>query len=58
MIGMLVAYNDADLLSLQGELDLKGHDVSNGYLDNNTAASSPFVIAIKRAGIRGNDRII
>ncbi|KAF8956961.1 general amino acid permease 1 [Flammula alnicola] len=37
MIGMLVAYNDADLLSLQG---------------NNTAASSPFVIAIKRSGIR------
>jgi len=37
MIGMLVAYNDADLLSLQG---------------NNTAASSPFVIAIKRSGIK------
>ncbi|KAH9479305.1 Dicarboxylic amino acid permease [Psilocybe cubensis] len=36
MIGMLVAYNDEDLLSLQG---------------NNTASSSPFVIAIKRAGI-------
>jgi amino acid transporter len=37
MIGMLVAYNDEDLLSLQG---------------NNTAASSPFVIAIKRSGIK------
>ncbi|KDR80803.1 hypothetical protein GALMADRAFT_1108102 [Galerina marginata CBS 339.88] len=37
MIGMLVAYNDADLLSLRA---------------NNTAASSPFVIAIKRAGIK------
>ncbi|KAF4611143.1 hypothetical protein D9613_007110 [Agrocybe pediades] len=36
MIGMLVAYNDEDLLNLK---------------DNNTAASSPFVIAIKRAGI-------
>jgi len=37
MIGMLVAYNDQDLLSLQG---------------NNTAASSPFVIAFTRAGIK------
>jgi len=36
MIGMLVAYNDPELLSLKG---------------NNTAASSPFVIAIKCAGI-------
>lgn len=38
MIGMLVAYNDESLLSLQG---------------NNTAASSPFVIAITRSGIKG-----
>jgi len=37
MIGMLVAYNDKDLLLLQG---------------NNTAAESPFVIAINRAGIK------
>jgi len=37
MIGMLVAYNDSELLSLQG---------------NNTAASSPFVIAITRSGIK------
>ncbi|KIM44430.1 hypothetical protein M413DRAFT_353125 [Hebeloma cylindrosporum] len=37
MIGMLVAYNDKDLLFLQG---------------NNTAAKSPFVIAINRAGIK------
>jgi amino acid transporter len=37
MIGMLVAYNDADLLSLQS---------------NNTAAASPFVIAITRSGIK------
>lgn len=38
MIGMLVAYNDESLLSLQG---------------NNTASSSPFVIAIRRSGIKG-----
>ncbi|KAF8902381.1 general amino acid permease 1 [Gymnopilus junonius] len=37
MIGMLVAYNDDNLLSLQG---------------NDTAASSPFVIAFTRAGIK------
>jgi amino acid transporter len=37
MIGMLVAYNDESLLSLQG---------------NNTASSSPFVIAIRRSGIK------
>jgi amino acid transporter len=43
MIGMLVAYNDASLLSLQG---------------NNTAAASPFVIAIERAGIKVLPHII
>ncbi|KJA20469.1 hypothetical protein HYPSUDRAFT_43168 [Hypholoma sublateritium FD-334 SS-4] len=37
MIGMLVASNDPDLLSLQ---------------TNNTAAASPFVIAMNRAGIK------
>lgn len=42
MIGMLVAYNDENLLSLKG---------------NNTAASSPFVIAIQRSGIRGESNL-
>lgn len=40
MIGMLVAYNDPELLSLQAS-------------GNATAAASPFVIAISRAGIKG-----
>jgi len=39
MIGMLVAYNDQELLSLQAS-------------GNSTAAASPFVIAISRAGIK------
>ncbi|PPR02279.1 hypothetical protein CVT26_011698 [Gymnopilus dilepis] len=43
MIGMLVAYNDEDLLSLEG---------------NSTAASSPFVIAFTRAGIKVLPHII
>ena len=43
MIGMLVAYNDEDLLSLEG---------------NSTAASSPFVIAFTRAGIKGGRHLV
>jgi len=52
MIGMLVAYNDHSLLqSALLEVPVSCH--SFVCVGTGTAAQSPFVIAIERAGVRG-----
>lgn len=58
MIGMLVAYDDDALLQgMSFDLSATVRRLIIHVIDTGTAAQSPFVIAMNRAGVKGREQL-